>query len=172
MAENKESALATMLARLQVTDLSPLIEIAGIILPRFLDYFLESLDKKQRSAIDRVIPAGGKKKIYFQLVGSPTPPIVIEMAQPLKISTLSEKEVRQQRIRGIRLNVDDIRLLAEGRTRGKMLKFLWRLKGQMFTILCILWIFSPLLRLGRSELKDMRNELTSKWKQLGGFPAR
>jgi len=171
MAEKKESALATMLPLLQATDLSPLIDMAGGILPGVLDGFLASLDKKQRSAIDRVMPVGEGKKMYLQLVGTPTPPIVIGMAQPLKISTMSEKEVRQQRIRGIRLNIGDIQLLAEGRTRGKMLKLLWRLKGQTFTILGILWMFAPLLRLGRSGLKDMGNKLTSQLKPLLGLLA-
>ena len=169
MAEKKESAVAAMLPRLKATDLSPLIKIAGGILPRVLDGFLASLDKKQRSAIDRVIPVAGKKKIYFQLVGSPTPPIVIEMAQPLKISTMSEREVRQQRITGIRLNIDDVQLLAEGRTRGTMLKLVWRLKGQTFTILGIFWMFAPLLRLGPSGLKEMGNKLTSQLKPLLGL---
>jgi len=111
MAVKKESAVAAMLPRLKTTDLSPLIRMAGLILPRVLDTFLKSLDKKQRSAMDKVMPVGGGKKIYLQLVGTPTPPIVIGMAQPVKISTMSEKEVKQQRIKGIRLTIDDIQLL-------------------------------------------------------------
>jgi len=172
MAVKKESALAAMLPRLNATDISPLIKIGGLILPRVLDPFLKSLDEKQKSAMDKVMPAGGGKKIYFQLVGTPTPPIVIEMAQPVKMSTMSEKEVRQQRIKGIRLTIDDIQLLAKGRTPGNMLKLLWRLKGQTFTILGILWMFAPLLRLGPSGLKDMGNKLTSKWKPLFNLFAR
>ena len=172
MAVKKESALAAMLPRLKTTDLSPLIKIAGVILPRVLDGFLKSLDKKQRNAMDKVMPVGGKKKIYLQLVGTPTPPIVIQMAQPVKISTMSEKEVRQQRIKGIRLTIDDIQLLAKGQTLGNMLKLFWRLKGQMFTILGILWMFAPLLRLVPSGLKDMGNKLTSRWKPLLDLFAR
>ena len=154
MAVKKESALAAMLPRLKTTDLSPLIKMAGFVLPRVLDGFLKSLDKKQKSAMDKVVPVGGEKKIYLQLVGTPTPPIVIQMAQPMRISTMSEKEVRQQRIKRIRLTIDDIQLLAKGRTLGNMLKLLWRLKGQMFTILGILWMFAPLLRLGPSGLNE------------------
>ena len=172
MAVKKESALAAMLPRLKATDISPLIRMAGLILPRVLDGFLKSLDKRQRSAVDRVMPVGGEKKIYLQLVGTPTPPIVIGMAQPVKISTMSEKEVRQQRIKGIRLTIDDIQLLAKGRTLGNMLKLFWRLKGQTFTILGILWMFAPLLRLGPSGLRDMGNKLTSKWKPLLDLFAR
>ncbi len=93
-------------------------------------------------------------------------PIVIGMAQPVKISTMSEKEVRQQRIKGIRLTINDIQLLAKGRTLGNMLKLFWRLKGQTFTILGILRMFWPLLRLGPSELKDMGNKMTSRFKPL------
>jgi hypothetical protein len=166
MAVKKESALATMLPRLKTTDISPLIKMAGLILPRILEGFLKSLDKRQRSAIDKIMPAGGKKKIYLQLVDTPTPPIVIVMAHPMKICTTSEKEIKQQHIKGIRLTIDDIQLLAEGRTITNMLKLFWRLKGQTFTILSILWMFAPLLRLGPSGLRDMGNKLTSRWKPL------
>jgi len=172
MAMKKESALAAMLPRLKTTDISPLVKMAGLILPLVLDGFLKKLDRRQRSAIDRVIPVGGTKKIYLQLVDTPTPPIVIGMAQPMKISTMSEKEVKQQRIKGIRLTIDDILLLTRGRTLGNMLKLFWRLKGQMFTILGILWMFAPLLRLSPSGLKDMGNKLTSKWKPLLDLFAR
>ena len=162
----KESALAAILPRLKTTDLSPLIKIAGVMLPRVLDGFLKSLDKKQKIVMDKVMPVGGEKKIYLQLVGTPTPPIVIGMAQPVKISTISEEDVKQQKIKGIRLTIDDIQLLAKGRTLGNMLKLFWRFKGQTFTILGILWMFAPLLRLGPSGLRDMGNKLTSKWKPL------
>ena len=172
MTEKKESALAAMLPRLKTTDISPLIKIAGLILPRVLDGFLKSLDKRQRSAMDKVMPPGGGKKIYLHLMDTPTPPIVIEMAQPLKMSTMSEKDVKQQKIKGIRLTIDDLQLLAKGRTLGNMLKLFWRLKGQTFTILGILWMFTPLLRLGPSGLKDMGNKLTSKWKPLLDLFAR
>ena len=110
MAVKKESALAAMLPRLKTTDISPLIKIAGLILPRIVVGCLKSLDTKQRSAMDKVMPVGGKNRIYFQLVGTPTPPIVIGMAQPVKISTMSEKEVREQRIKGLTLTIDDIQL--------------------------------------------------------------
>lgn len=172
MAVKKESALAAMLPRLKTTDISPLVKMAGFILPRILDGFLKSLDKKQKSAMDKVMPAGGGKKIYLQLVGTPTPPIVIEMAQPLKMSTMAEKDVKQQKIKGIRLTIDDIQLLAQGRNLGNMLRLFWRLKGQTFTILGILWMFAPLLRLGPFGLKDMDNKLTSKWKPLLDLFAR
>jgi len=172
MAAKKESALAAILAWLKATDISPLIRVAGLLLPRVLDPFFKSLDEKQKSAMDKVMPPGGGKKIYLQLVDTPTPPIVIGMAQPVTISTMSETEVRQQRIKGIRLTIDDIQLLAKGRTLGNMLKLFWRLKGQTFTLLGILWMFGPLLRLGPSGLKDMGNKLTSKWKPLLDLFAR
>jgi hypothetical protein len=166
MTSNKESALAALLPRLKATDNSPLIRIAGLILPRILDVLLANLDKRQRSAIDKIIPVGGKKKIYLQLVGTPTPPIVVELAQPMKISTMSEHEVKQQRIKGIRMTIGDIELVAKGLTKGNMLKLFWRMKGQTFTILSILWMFAPLLQLGPTGSKDMGNKLTSKWKPL------
>ncbi len=166
MAAKKEAAVAAMLPRLKTTDLSPLIKMAGLMLPRLLDTFLKSLDKKQRSAMDKVMPAGGGKKIYLQLVGTPTPPIVMGMAQPVKISTMPEKDVKQQKIKGIRLTIDDIQLLPKGRNLGNMMKLLWRLKGQMFTILGLLWMFAPLLRLGPSSLKDMGKKMATQSKPL------
>ncbi len=65
-----------------------------------------------------------------------------------------------------RLTVADIQLLARGRDFGNMLRLSWRLKGQMLTILSILWMFRPLLLLGPSGLKDMGRKLTSRWKPL------
>ncbi len=162
----KKEEMSPQLKALKTTDISPLIRMAGLMLPRALDGFLVSLDKKQKSAFDQVMPVGGEKKIYLQLMGTPTPPTVIGMAQPLKMSTMSENEVRQQQIRGIRLTINDIQLLAEGRTLGNMLRLFWRLKGQTFTILGILWMFAPFLWLGPSELKDMGNKMTSRFKPL------
>ena len=166
MATKKEAALAALLLRLKATDLSPIIRVAGALLPRVLDPFFKSLDGKQKSAVDKVMPVGGGKKIYLQLVGTPTPPIVVELAQPMKIGTMPEKDVKQQKIRGIRLTTDDIQLLARGRSLGNTLRLFWRFKGQMFTMLGIVWMFMPLLRLGPSGLKDMRDKLTSRWKPL------
>jgi hypothetical protein len=166
MAAKKESALVAILPRLKTTDISPLIRMASAIAPRILDPFFKSLDKRQKKAMDRVMPVGKGKKIYLHLTGTPTPPIVVELAQPLRLGTMAQKEVKQQKMKGIRLTVEDIQLLAKGRNLGNMLRLSWRLKGQMFTILGILWMFAPLLRLGPSGLKDMGHKLTSRWKPL------
>jgi hypothetical protein len=172
MAVKKESALGAMLPRLKNTDISPLVKVAGIMLPRILDPFFKSLDKKQKKAMDKVMPPGKGKKMYVHLTGTPTPPMVVELAQPMRLSTMAEKEVKRQKIKGIRLTVEDIQLLAKGRSLGNMLKLAWRLKGQTFTILRILWMFAPLLRLGPSELKDMGHKMTSRWKPLLDLFAR
>ena len=166
MSENKEAAIAGTLSKLKTTDLSPLIKMAGVIAPRVLDPFLKSLDEKEKSAVDKVMPPDKGKKIYIHLVDTPTPPIVVELAQPMKIGTIPEKDVKQQKIKGIRLTTDDILLLAKGRSLGNMLRLLWRFKGHTFTMLGILWMFMPLLRLGPSGLRNMGNKLTSKWKPL------
>lgn len=166
MAAKKDSALVAMLPRLKTTDISPLIRVASAMAPRILEPFFKSLDEKQKKAMDKVMPAGKGKKIYLHLMGTPTPPIVVELAQPLKLSNMAEKEVKQQKIKGIRLTIEDIQLMARGRSLGNMLRLSWRLKGQMFTILGILWMLRPLLLLGPSSLKDMRNKLTSRWKPL------
>lgn len=162
----KNDAMLPQLKTLKTTDISPLIRMAGLMLPRVLDGFLASLDKKQKCAFDKVMPVGGEKKIYLQLMDTPTPPIVIGMAQPPKIRTLSENEVRQQQIRGVRLTIDDLQLLAEGRSLGNILRLVWRLKGQTFSMLSIFWMFGPLLRLGPAELHDLRNKMNARFKPL------
>jgi hypothetical protein len=169
---DKSSALAAMLPRLKKTDLSPLIPMASGMVPRVLDPFFKSLDEKEKSAIDKVMPPGKGKKIYVHLRDTPTPPIVVELAQPMKIATMPEQDVKQQKIKGIWLTTDDILLLAKGRSRGNTLRLLWRFKGQMFTMLGIVWMFMPLLRLGRSGLKEMGNKMTSRWKPLLDLFAR
>jgi len=172
MAEKKDPALGVILPRFKDTDMSLVIRMSALVLPRFFDEFLKKLNEKQKSAIDKVMPVGGEKKIYIHLMDTPTPPVVVELAQPPKISTMPEKEVKQQRIKGIRLTINDALLLARGRKLGNMLKFSWRLKGQMFTMLGILWIFFPFLRLGPSGLKDMGNKLASQSKPLLDLVAR
>ena len=159
-------AMLPQLKALKKTDLSPLIRISGLMVPRLINGFLPCLDKKQKSAFDKVMPLGGEKKIYFQLVDTPTPPVVIGMAQPLKMGTLPESEIMQQQIRGIRLTLDDLQLLAKGQTLGNMLRLFWRLKGQTFTILGMLWSFAPFLWLGPAEIKDMLNKMTTHFKPL------
>lgn len=169
MARKKASPMAGILPRLWSTDMTPLIRVAGVMMPRVLDGFLASLDEKERRAIDRVMPPGGGKMMYVQLVGSPTPPIVVEMAQPLKVTTLPEGEVRAQEIRGIRLRCNDVVLLADGLNLRNILRLSWRLRGQWITTLRLLWTFMPLLRLGRSGMRDMQAKLNARLGPLLGL---
>lgn len=162
----KNDAMSPQLKALQTTDMTPFVRMAGVMLPRALTAFLPSLDDKQRNAFDKVMPVDGEKKMYLQLVDTPTPPIVIGMAQPPRMSTLSENEVSEQQIRGIRLTVDDLQLLAEGQTLGNMLRLLWRLKAQIFTILRLLWMFVPFLLLGPGRLKDLGKKAATHFKPL------
>jgi len=162
MAVKKNAMSPEQLKALRTTDLSPLIGMARFMMPRALNGFIATLDEKQKGAFDKVMPSGGNKRIYFQLVGTPTPPIVIGLAQPLKMSTMPEKEVKQQQIKGIRLTLDDVQVLAERRIG----KILWRLKGQLFTILGIMRNFWPFVRLGPGELKDLQNKAMTHFKPL------
>lgn len=165
MAMN-EDAMSPQLKALKKTDISPLIRIGGVMMPRALDGFLVELNKKQRSAFDKVMPVGGEKKIYVHLTDTPTPPIVIGIAQPMKMNTQSPKEVSEQKIKGMRLTTNDLQLVAEGQTLGNILRLIWRLKSQLFTILSIMLIFWPFLRLGPAELRDMGNKAKSHFKPL------
>jgi hypothetical protein len=169
---DKSSALAAMLPRLKKTDLSPLVSMASGLVPRVLDPFFKSLDEKEKRAIDKVMPPGKGNRIYIHLVDTATPPIVLELAQPMKMTTMPEKDVRQKEIKGIRLTTADIQLLAKGPSPGTTLRLFWRFKGQTFTLLSIVWMFMPLLRLGPSGLREMGNKLTSRWKPLLDLFAR
>ena len=97
-----------MLPRLKTIDLSPLIRMASGIVPRVLDPFFNILDEKEKSAIDEVMPPGKGKKIYVHLTDTVTPPIVVELAQPMKMSTMPEKDVRQQKIKGILAGIQNM----------------------------------------------------------------
>jgi hypothetical protein len=166
---DSKSPLAKMLPRLYYTDMTLLVKLSGFILPRILGSFVASLDEKERKAFDKVLPVSGGKRIFLQLLGSPTPPIVVELAQPLRVSTMSEKKVRLQGIRGIRLTYDDVTLAAGGLTLSGGLRIMWHLKGQLFTVLRISWTFLPLLRLGRSGMKDVQDKLNSTTAPLMGL---
>ena len=165
MAVN-EDAMIPQLKALKTTDISPLIRMAGVMMPRALEGFMPSLDKKQKSAFDQVMPVGGEKKIYIHLTDTPTPPIVVGMAQPIKMSTHSPNEVEEQKMKGIKLTTNDLQLLAGGQTLGNMLRLFWRLKRQLITILGMLLILWPFLRLGPAELRDMGNKMKSHFKPL------
>ena len=165
MTVNEDKMLPQVKA-LKTTNLSPLIRMGGVMLPRILKAFLPTLDEKQRHAFDSVMPVGGEKQLYFQLVDTPTPSIVVGLAQPPKMTTMSEKEVAQQQMKGIRLTVDEVQLAAGGMSLGSILKLIWRLKVQLFTILSIMWMFKPFLRLGPAELRDLRDKATMHFKPL------
>ena len=113
----KEEELSPQLKALKKMNISILVRIGGLMLPRVLKGFLPILDEKQRSAFDKVMPVGGGKRIFIHLVGTPTPPIVIGLAQPLKMSTMREAEVKQQQIKGIKLTINDLQLLTGRRGR-------------------------------------------------------
>ncbi len=164
-----EPPLAGMLSRLKVVDVSPLVRLGARIAPEVFDIWLRSLDPRQRRAVDSVMPAGGKKRLYFHLVDTPTPPIVIGMGQPIRIVVGPEcglEENTPQKMRGVRLTTDDLQLLVRGRGWGNVLRLLWRLRSQAPSLAGITWILVPLLRLGPSQLKDMGSKLTSRWKPL------
>jgi hypothetical protein len=152
----------SQLKALKTTDLSPLINMSGLMVPRMLNVFIETLNQKEKSIFDKVLPVGGQKKIYTHLAGTPTPPIVISLARSLQMTTMSEAEVKKQNIKGIRLNIEDMDLLTEGR----MGKFLWRLKGQIGPMLGMSGVFAPFIKLGPRGLKELKNKALTHFKPL------
>lgn len=143
-----------------------LIRMADLAVPRLLKGYLPALNAKQRKAIDQVMPAGGEKRIYIHLVATPTPPILIQLAQPPKLCPMPEKAVRQQGVKGIRLTVDQLQMAASDRSSGNLLKLLWSLRGQWPTLLSIGWMFMPLVCLGPKELRDMSDKMKAHMKPL------
>lgn len=158
----KEITLSLQMKALKKTDLSPIIRMSGMMAPRLLGNFLPKLSSKQRKAFDKVMPVGGEKKFYTQLVGTPTPPIVIQLAQPIRISVMDEEEVKKEGIKGVRLTVEDLQL-AQQKKYGKLL---WRIKGQLGPILGMSGSFAPLVGLGPAELKDIKNRAMQHFKPL------
>ena len=163
---SKSEPLSPQLMALKTTDLSPLVGMGGMMAPRVLKGFAASLDEKQKGAFEKVMPVGGEKQFYLHLTDTPTPPIVIGMAQPIKMRTESEIKVKERQIKGIRLTTDDVQLLSGGLTLGAALRLLWRFKGQLFTMLFLVSILMPFLMLGPGRLKDMGNKATSHFKPL------
>jgi len=158
----KNAAMSPQMKALKTTNLTPMIRMSGLMVPRILGGFLPKLNEKQRGAFNKVMPVGGGKKIYIHLAGTPTPPIVIEMAQPLKMTTMSENEVKQQQIKGIRLSTEDLQVLSE----RNIVKILWRLKGQLGTMLSLSGMFMPFVKLGPGQLKDMKQKAMTHFKPM------
>ncbi|NTW43698.1 MAG: hypothetical protein HGB14_04505 [Anaerolineaceae bacterium] len=158
----KTTELSAQMKALKKTDLSPMIRMSGLIGPRLLNNFLPKLNQKQKGAFDKVMPVGGEKKFYVHLVGTPTPPIVIQMAQPLKMSIFSEDEVKKGGIKGLRFTVEDLQLAKE----KKFGKFLWRIKGQIGTMMGLSAMAMPFIKLGPGQIKDMKSKAMIHFKPL------
>ena len=71
-------------------------------------------------------------------------------------------EVEQQRLKGIRINVEDIQLITEKKTG----KFIWRIKSQLGTILGMSGMFTPFIALGPKGIKELKNKAMAHFKPL------
>jgi hypothetical protein len=162
----QNASINPQLMAVTTTNLAPMIRMAGFLAPRALAGFLQTLSVKQRKAVDQVMPVGRGKQFFIHITDSPTPPILIELAQPMKLTTHSVQEVEALNIKGLRLCVDDLQLLSGGMLAGSLLKFAWRIKGQFFTALSLAGIFWPVLRLGPAELRDIRGKAMKHFKPL------
>jgi hypothetical protein len=146
---------------LRETNITPLIWIADKTLPRLMESYRESLNDQQRAALDQVMPVGGEKQVYFRVTDSPTPPILVTLANPPKLSTISLDAAKAQRIPGLSLTTGDLQLLADGLSLGSV----WSvLKGQVFSVPPLMRLFMPLIRLGSAQLQDMWIKLKSQLK--------
>ncbi|MCL1797106.1 MAG: hypothetical protein FWG24_02115 [Eggerthellaceae bacterium] len=138
-------------------NLKGMILLSNKFTPRLMGGFLPKLSDKQQKAFNKVMPKEGQKKIYFQLLGSPTPPIVVHLAQPLFVDVMSEDEVKAAGFKGIKLQVDDLPgIMASVSGSGDIFGALKGLKGQTSSVLSMMSIFSPFVSLGPAEIKDLQ----------------
>jgi hypothetical protein len=147
---------------LKKTDLSPIIKMSGLMTPKLINGFLPKLNNKQRIAFDKVMPPDGKKRFFIHLSGTPTPPIMIKMAQPLKMSVVSEEKVKNENIKGLVLTPEILQTAME----KKYGKLIWLIKGQIGTILNLTGMFMPFVALGPKGIKDMQNKAMTHFKPL------
>jgi len=159
---DQSEELSAQLKALKTTDLSSMIRMSNLFVPRLINGFLPIMDKKQRAAFDKVMPVGGEKKIFIHLIGTATPPIVTQMSKPIKIGVLPEEEVKKQGIKGMSLTLEDLQL-AQSKKFGKLV---WRLKGQIGALLSMSGIFTPFILLGPSELKDLKAKALTHFKPM------
>lgn len=160
MAEPNE--MTAQIKALKSTDLTPMIRMSGLMAPRMLKVFIETLTQKEKAAFDKAMPVGGTKMIYVHLVGTPTPPIVIGFAQPMIMTTMTEAEVKEQKLKGIRLSLQDVQLATE----KKMGKFLFHNLGQLGTMLGLTSSFTPFLKLGPYGIMELKNKAMKHFKPL------
>lgn len=160
MAEPTE--MTAQMKALQSTDLTPMIRMSGLMVPRVLKVFMDTLSPKEKAAFDKAMPVGGTKKIFIHLVGTPTPPIVIGFAQPMLMTTMTETEVKDQKLKGIRLSLQDVQLA----TQKKMGKLLFRNLSQLGVMLGLTSSFTPFLKLGPKGIMDLKDKAMKHFKPL------
>ena len=80
---------------LKTNDLSPMINMSGLMVPRIVKVFLETLNQKERAVFIKS-PSRRAEEILRPPAGTPTPPIVIGLAN-LQMMTMSEEEVIRQK---------------------------------------------------------------------------
>ncbi len=158
----KSNGLSAQMKALKSTDLSSMIKISGLMVPKLVGGFLPKLDEKQRGAYEKVFPVDGKKKIFIHLAETPTPPIVIRFAHPMKLKVSSVEKVSQQEIKGLTLTPEVLQLAMD----KKYVKFLWRIKGQIGTLFSMAGMFMPFVGLGPKGIKDMQQKAMTHFKPL------
>jgi hypothetical protein len=156
-----------MLGFLKRKNLRGIVLLSNKFVPKLIGGFLPKLSDKQRRAFDKVMPEGGKKRIYFQLLGTPTPPIVVHLAQPLYVDVMTEEQIAEEGMKGLVLQVDELPSLMASISGSKdIVGALKGLKGQALAMLSLMRIFAPLVSLGPSEIKDLRIRAMKHFKPL------
>ncbi|MCL1798022.1 MAG: hypothetical protein FWG24_06915 [Eggerthellaceae bacterium] len=141
----------TVINNLKTNDYSDKIREANTKMPQLCDNFVKSLNDSQRKAVDKVFPVGGSKKIYAQLVGMPTPPVMLKLAQPASFDVVAESGLSGAT--GIKLNADDVKMLLTN--SSDIPAALKSLKGQGVAVLSLLATFAPILTLGGADRNDL-----------------
>lgn len=155
---------------LRSKNLAGLVRLSNVFVPRIIKGFLPKLSPKQQAAFDKVMPPGGQKQIAVQLVGSPTPPIVVTLAQPLIIEPMSEEELSNTKIKCMKIHLDDLPALVEiAAGTGDIFGALKSLKGQKMAMLSLMSAFTPLLSLGAAEIRDLKKRAQEHFKPVAGM---
>ncbi|MCL1799418.1 MAG: hypothetical protein FWG23_06755 [Eggerthellaceae bacterium] len=148
-------------------NLKGIISLSNAFTPRLIGGFLPKLSDRQRKAFDKAMPKGGKKQFYFHIQGTPTPPIVVSLAQPLFVGVMTEEQVKAEGIKGLKVPVDDIpALVASASGSGDIFAALKGLKGQTAAVLSLMSTFTPFISLGPAEIKDLQARAMKHFKPI------
>ncbi|MCL2807594.1 MAG: hypothetical protein FWD27_05475 [Coriobacteriia bacterium] len=159
-----------MIQFLKTQDLSGMIRLSNLFAPQVFANFFPKLSSKQQAALNKIMPVGGTKRLYMKLEGTLTPPIVMQLSQPMVMSVMSEEAVKAEGIKGLKIHIDDLPAMIDSVSgSGDIFGALKGLKGQTAAVLGLMTTFAPMVSLGPSEMKDMQARAMEHFKPVLRF---